>query len=316
MLNHTGRWSVASTTKSTLFANLHAFKHVRKGSIRNSFRQQAASKDITGSVVNPAFRSTPWAAEAELQKVPRHKARLLFVGESNACRSVLAESIMKQILQLEGLDDMVEVESKGTRNYSLGHGPEASVLAVAPKVGVSLPEGFAARLFDHAHDIVAFDMVLVMDKFTAADVLREVASYDLINRSGGYSVKVRRLGDFHPVLGKKTEPDAQDIDDPLYGNVGGEEEEAAVMRAAVLVRESCEGLAVFLNEVMRAATQRQQQQQQQGSNGSAALDDKQQEELGNVFISCLKERVQSFDAIQWLVPPMLRGRTSPLQPSQ
>jgi len=38
-----------------------------------------------------------------------------------------------------------------------------------------LPEGAVARQFDHERDIVAFDLVLVMDKFTAADVLREVS---------------------------------------------------------------------------------------------------------------------------------------------
>ena len=37
-----------------------------------------------------------------------------------------------------------------------------------------LPEGAAAQQFDHERDIVAFDLVLVMDKFCAADVLREV----------------------------------------------------------------------------------------------------------------------------------------------
>jgi hypothetical protein len=39
---------------------------------------------------------------------------------------------------------------------------------------VELPAGFAARKFDREKDIVQFDLVLVMDKFTAADVLREV----------------------------------------------------------------------------------------------------------------------------------------------
>ena len=36
--------------------------------------------------------------------------------------------------------------------------------------------------------------------------------------------QVRRLGDFHPVLSQRRDPDGQDIDDPLYGNPGGEEE--------------------------------------------------------------------------------------------
>ncbi len=36
---------------------------------------------------------------------------------------------------------------------------------------------------------MAFDLVLVMDKFCAADVLREVSVYDTINKAGNYSAK-------------------------------------------------------------------------------------------------------------------------------
>ena len=42
------------------------------------------------------------------------------------------------------------------------------------RIGLEPPPGFQARQFEEAADIVAFDLVLVMDKFTAADVLREV----------------------------------------------------------------------------------------------------------------------------------------------
>ena len=37
---------------------------------------------------------------------------------------------------------------------------------------------------------MAFDLVLVMDKYCAADVLREVSVYDTINKAGNYSAKV------------------------------------------------------------------------------------------------------------------------------
>ena len=45
---------------------------------------------------------------------------------------------------------------------------------MAQEEGLQLPAGFQARQLKPETDIVAFDMVLVMDKFTAADVLREV----------------------------------------------------------------------------------------------------------------------------------------------
>ena len=44
---------------------------------------------------------------------------------------------------------------------------------------------------DFEADIVAHELVLVMDKFTAADVLREVSVYDAINKAARYTSKVR-----------------------------------------------------------------------------------------------------------------------------
>ena len=45
---------------------------------------------------------------------------------------------------------------------------------MAQEEGLALPASFQARQLVPETDIVAYDMVLVMDKFTAADVLREV----------------------------------------------------------------------------------------------------------------------------------------------
>jgi hypothetical protein len=54
----------------------------------------------------------------------------------------------------------------------------------------------------------------------------QVSSYDLINPGGYYSARVRVLGSFHPVLSQRaSQADGQDIDDPLYGNFGGQQEQ-------------------------------------------------------------------------------------------
>ena len=57
--------------------------------------------------------------------------------------------------------------------------------------------------------------------------------YETINRAQQYSKKVRRLGEFHPQLAQSKAQDGQDIDDPLYGNMGGPDEQ---VRAAGLAR--------------------------------------------------------------------------------
>ena len=56
----------------------------------------------------------------------------------------------------------------------------------------SLPEGAAAQQVDFERDIVEYELLLVMDKYTAADVLREVSVYDTISKAGRYTSKVRR----------------------------------------------------------------------------------------------------------------------------
>ena len=59
----------------------------------------------------------------------------------------------------------------------MGDGADVSVQAAAQSMGLELPENFQARQINPERDIVCFDVVLVMDKFTAADVLREVYSF-------------------------------------------------------------------------------------------------------------------------------------------
>lgn len=55
----------------------------------------------------------------------------------------------------------------------------------------------------------------------------QVSVFDTINQDAHYSKRVRRLGEFHPQLGTSKQPDGQDIEDPLYGNMGGPEEQAS-----------------------------------------------------------------------------------------
>lgn len=55
----------------------------------------------------------------------------------------------------------------------------------------------------------------------------QVSSYDLVNPGGRYCNRVRLLGSYHARLAAllDTEPDALDVPDGLYGNVGGAPEQ-------------------------------------------------------------------------------------------
>ena len=58
----------------------------------------------------------------------------------------------------------------------MGEAAHPATSAAAQALGIELPPQFAARKFDYTNDTVHFDMILVMDKFTAGDVMREVTS--------------------------------------------------------------------------------------------------------------------------------------------
>ena len=58
----------------------------------------------------PTWCGLIWISE-RLSPVPL-QARLLFVGESNVCRSLMAEIIMRRIIAEKGMGDVVECESK------------------------------------------------------------------------------------------------------------------------------------------------------------------------------------------------------------
>ena len=68
-------------------------------------------------------------------------------------------------------------------------------------MGLELPTEFQARQINPENDIVQFDIVLVMDKFTAADVLREVPLFCYVgNASGDSTTAPCRLLEAAPVL--------------------------------------------------------------------------------------------------------------------
>lgn len=142
-------------------------------------QQDAASLDVSGTVVQPAFRSTPWdrrQAGGGAGAADPRVAHICLVSESGVCRCVLAAGALRAALQRRGLAASFSLACRASRDYCLGQGAEAAAAQVAAERGWVLPPGYQAQQFEEARDIAEFDMVLVVDKFVAADVLREVSS--------------------------------------------------------------------------------------------------------------------------------------------
>ncbi len=153
---------------------------------------------------------------------------------------------------------MSQVDSKALSPHTAGEPPHPRALAVARELGVRLRPDKVAVPFDEGVDIVNFNLVVVMDRFDQEALLREVAVFDALNPGGCYCARVRRLGEWAPPARASASASALDrarslrgdVVDPLYGNLGGEAETAAIWAAVRVIRAGCRGL---LRELMALA---------------------------------------------------------------
>lgn len=83
--------------------------------------------DASSIFVDTAFRATPWDQERIEEHSKRTQAQILFVSESNVCRSVLAEAVMNRLILERGMQAEVRCESKGTRQASASTAVAAAI---------------------------------------------------------------------------------------------------------------------------------------------------------------------------------------------
>jgi len=88
------------------------------------------------------------------------RVSVLFLG--NICRSPTAEGVFRHLLQREGMDEYIEVDSAGTHAYHIGEPPDARAQETAATRGIDL-SGLRGRRAV-AHDLEVFDYVLAMDR--------------------------------------------------------------------------------------------------------------------------------------------------------
>lgn len=79
----------------------------------------------------------------------------------------------------------------------------------------------------------------MLDVFKLNALVCQVSVFDSINSQGGYSRRVRRLGEFHPTMAAATATDAQDLDDPLYGNSQDDAEKARQHPLGLCAKSLC-----------------------------------------------------------------------------
>ena len=142
--------------------------------------------------------------------------RVLFVCLGNICRSPLAEGVFRHLVEEEGLDDRVQVDSAGTGAWHVGEGPDRRSVEVAARHGVSLDGQKARRVT--TEDFERFDHIVAMDSENRSDLLALAPE--------GTESKICMLRDFDPA-------GPGDVPDPYYGGDRGFEQ------AYDMVRRSC-----------------------------------------------------------------------------
>ena len=93
--------------------------------------------------------------------------KFLMVCLGNICRSPLAEGILKQKIEAEGLN--WEVDSAGTSGYHNGELPDARSIAIAAEHGLDISDQRSRKLT--VQDLENFDIIYVMDSSNYNDVM-------------------------------------------------------------------------------------------------------------------------------------------------
>ena len=155
---------------------------------------------------------------------------VLFVCTGNICRSPIAETVFRAVLERQRLDHRIAVDSAGTHDYQLGEPPDARAVAAARRWGYELVRR-KARVVD-ARDFGRFDWILAMDR-------HNLAALDAL-RPAEYAGHLGLFLDFVPAI------DVREVPDPYYGGIEGFE------RVLDLAEQASEGLLAALRLKLRA----------------------------------------------------------------
>ena len=155
----------------------------------------------------------------------KKKISLLFVCLGNICRSPAAEGIMKNIVEKNDLQDIIEVDSAGTSGWHEGDLPDERMRAHGEKRKYNFCS--RSRKFKKS-DFDNFDYIIVMDE----------NNYESVKALAGNPEQVKKIHlmtEFSLQYGYYDE-----IPDPYYGNSSDFE------LVLDLLEDACAGLLITI----------------------------------------------------------------------
>ncbi len=134
----------------------------------------------------------------------------------NICRSPSAEGVFSRLVESEGLESDIGVDSAGTHAYHTGEPPDPRSRQAARRRGIDLDHQRARKA--HAADFGRFDYVIAMDRENYAALAAICPP--------GKEHRLRLFLDFAPEL------DIRDVPDPYFGGKHGFEVVLDLIEAA------------------------------------------------------------------------------------
>jgi len=101
---------------------------------------------------------------------------ILFVCMGNICRSPTAHGVFQNIVDDEGLNKSISVDSAGTYNFHIGKKPDSRSIAAASKRDYDLSKLRARQV--ESSDFEKFNMILAMDNDNYSDLISQCSEED------------------------------------------------------------------------------------------------------------------------------------------
>lgn len=152
--------------------------------------------------------------------------KVLFVCMGNICRSPTAHGVFENLVKINGLEDVIEIDSAGTHAYHIGEPPDKRAQATALNRGVDLSSQRARRV--QVSDFESYDYVVAMDHDNLSNLI-EICPTAM---KGKIKLFLSYTSDF----------DVDEVPDPYYGGPTGFE------KVLDMVESASEGLLAHIKQ--------------------------------------------------------------------